>query len=98
MDGRISDVEKKLDNAAFAQAYLSVANIAIFTADAERIRQFGSIFGYEASSSDGRGCDEAAALVADLSRLTDANIEVLEMMVRFGVVVSVKIRLMRNTT
>lgn len=83
LDRRMSEVEKKLDNAAFAQAYLSVANIAIFTADAKRIREFGSILGYEAASSDGRGWDEAAALVADLSRLTDADIEVLQTMVRF---------------
>ena len=79
----MSDVEKKLDNADFAQAYLNVANIAIFTAELGRIREFGSILGYEAASSDNRGWDEAAALVADLSRLTDADIEVLRMMVRF---------------
>ena len=83
LDCRMSDVEKKLDNAEFAQAYISVANIVIFTADPERIRQFGSILGYEAASSDNRGWDEAAALVADLSRLTDADTEVLRMMVRF---------------
>jgi hypothetical protein len=83
LDRRMSDVEKKLDNAEFAQAYVSVANVAVFTADENRIRQFGSILGYEAASGDNGGWDEAAALVADLSRLTDADIEVLRMMVQF---------------
>ncbi len=83
LDRRMSDVEKKLDSADFAQACISVANIAIFTADEERVRQFGSILGYEAASGDGKGWGEAAALVADLSRLTDADIEVLRMMVQF---------------
>lgn len=81
LDRRMSDVEKKLDRADFAQAYISVANTAIFTADPERIRQFGAILGYEAASDDSRGWDEAAALVADLSRLADADIEVLRIMV-----------------
>jgi len=83
LNRRMSDVETKLDNADFAQAYVSVANITIFTADSERIRQFGSVLGYEAASDDKRGWDEASALVADLSRLTDSDLQVLRMMVRF---------------
>lgn len=82
-DERIADVEKRLDGSGFAEAYVTVANIAIFTADPERIRQFGSILGYEAASDDSSGWDEAAALIADLSRLTDGDLEVLRLMVQF---------------
>lgn len=80
---RLSDVEKRLDSAKFAEAYVTVANIAIFTADPSRIRQFGSILGYEAASNDSKGWDEAAALVADLSRLSDDDLEALRIMVHF---------------
>jgi hypothetical protein len=80
---RIADIEKKLDRPQFAEAYVSVANIAIFTPDPNRIRQFGSILGYEATSNDPKGWDEAAALIADLSRLTDGDLETLRLMVQF---------------
>jgi hypothetical protein len=80
---RMENVEKKMDNRQFAEAYVSVANIAILTAEPERIREFGSILGYEAASTDNKGWDEAAALIADLSRLTDSDLAVLRLMVRF---------------
>lgn len=80
---RISEIEKRLDSPQFAQAYVSVANIAIFTADPNRIRQYGSILGDEATSSTPEGWDDAAALVADLSRLTDGDLEALRLMVQF---------------
>ena len=80
---RIFEIEKKLDSPQFAQAYVSVANIAIFTADLNRIRQFASILGDEAASSSPKGWDEAAALVADLSHLTDGDLEALRLMVQF---------------
>lgn len=83
LDRRMSDVEERMDNREFAEAYVNVANIAIFTADPERIREYGSILGYEAASNDNRGWGEAAALIADLSRLTDSDLEVLRLMVRF---------------
>jgi hypothetical protein len=83
LDRQMCDVEHRLENAEFAQAYVSVANIAIFTANVERIEQFGSILGYEAASAETKGWDEAAALAADLSRLTDLDLEVLRIMVRF---------------
>lgn len=78
----LSDIERRLESSQFAQAYVGVANIAIFTADHDRIRQFGSILGYEAASNDPKGWDEAAALVADLSRLTDGDLEALRLMVQ----------------
>jgi hypothetical protein len=83
LDRRMSDVETKLENAEFAQAFISVANIAIFTADTNKIQEFGAILGYEAASNDSMGWDEAAALIADLSRLTQTDLEVLQIMVRF---------------
>lgn len=83
LDKKISDIETRLDSPEFAQAYVAVANIAIFTANPERIRQFGSILGYEAASSDIKGWDEAAALVADLSSLTDNDLQALRLMVQF---------------
>jgi hypothetical protein len=83
LDRRMSDVEERMDNREFAEAYVNVANIAIFTADPERIREYGSILGYEAASNDNRGWGEAAALIADLSRLTDSDLEILRLMVRF---------------
>jgi hypothetical protein len=83
LDRRMSDVEGRMNNREFAEAYVNVANIAIFTAAPERIREYGSILGYEAASNDNRGWDEAAALIADLSRLTDNDLEVLRLMVRF---------------
>jgi hypothetical protein len=83
LEGRISDVENRLKSPEFAEAYVAVANIAIFTANPEKIRDFGSILGYEAASNDQKGWDEASALVADLSRLTNQDLEVLRMMVQF---------------
>jgi hypothetical protein len=83
LESKVSDVEKRLSSPDFAQAYVSVANIAILTPDRERVHQFGSILGYEAASNDQKGWDEAAALVADLSRLTEADLGVLRIMVRF---------------
>ena len=73
----------RFNNREFAEAYVNVANLAIFTADPERIREYGSILGYEAASTDNRGWDESAALIADLSRLTDSDLEGLRLMVRF---------------
>jgi hypothetical protein len=58
-----------------------VANVAVFTSDLEKVRQFGSVLGYEAVSGDLKGWDEAADLVNDLSRLTETDLEVLRMMV-----------------
>jgi hypothetical protein len=80
---RISDIEATLESAEFAQAFVGVANIAILTANPERIRQFGSILGYEAASTDNKGWEEATALVDDLSRLTDRDLEVLRLMIHF---------------
>ena len=80
---RISGIERRLDSPQFAQAYVSVANIAIFAPDPDRIHQFGSILGYEATSNDPKGWDEAAALIADLSRLTDGDLGALQLMVQF---------------
>jgi hypothetical protein len=82
-DRRLSDVEERMNNGKFAEAYVNVANIAIFTADPEKIREYGIILGYEAASNDSKGWDEAAALIADLSRLTDGDLDVLRLMVRF---------------
>jgi hypothetical protein len=83
LDKRITDVEARLDNPEFAQAYVTVANIAVFTASNERIEQYGQLMGYEAASDDRKGWDEAAALVEDLSHLTDADLEGLRLTVNF---------------
>jgi len=83
LDKKVSNIETRLESSEFAQAYVSVANIAIFTVDSERIRQFGSILGYEAASSDSKGWDEAAALVADLSSLAETDLQALRLMVNF---------------
>jgi hypothetical protein len=79
---RLSAVEDRLNSPEFAEAYVNVANIAIFTANPQKIREFGSILGYEAASNDAEGWDEAAALIADLSRLTESDLEVLRLMVK----------------
>jgi hypothetical protein len=83
LEKRVSDVEGRLDSPEFAQAYVSVANIAILTANTARVEQFGSVMGYEAASEDQKGWDEAAALVADLSRLTDSDLGALRLMVHY---------------
>ena len=82
-EARVSLVENRLKNDDFAQAFVTVANVAVFTPELERVRQFGSILGYEAASSDRKGWDEAAALVEDLSRLTEGDLQALRLMVRF---------------
>ncbi len=79
---RLSAVEDRLNSPEFAEAYVNVANIAILTANPQKIREFGSILGYEAASNDAEGWDEAAALIADLSRLTESDLEVLRLMVK----------------
>jgi hypothetical protein len=79
---RIRRVEERLNETEFAQAFVKVANVAVFTPQLEIVCEFGSILGYEAASNDQRGWGEAAALVEDLSRLTKRDLQVLRIMVR----------------
>ena len=78
----MTQVEERLHGVEFAQAFVAVANVAVFTPNLERVREFGLILGYEAASREAKGWDEAEALVADLNRLTEADVVALEILVK----------------
>jgi hypothetical protein len=82
-DRELSEIKAKIGTADFAQVFLASANIVVFTPNVTRIRQFGWILGYEATSEDEEGWDEAASLVDDLSRLTEKDLDALRIMIRF---------------
>lgn len=75
------EVKERLETPEALESIIRAVSITVQTSNEWKIERFGEVLGYEAASGDKRGWDEASALIDDLSRLTQADIATLELLV-----------------
>ncbi len=77
----IEEVKERLETPEALESIIRAISITVQTSNERKIEQFGAVLGYEAASGDLKGWDEASALVEDLSRLTDEDVNILGLLV-----------------
>ena len=77
----LEDVRAQMEKPEALDSIIRTVNITLLISNEWKIEQFGAVLGYEAASGDPKGWDEASALVEDLSRLTDEDVNILRLLV-----------------
>jgi hypothetical protein len=79
----VEGIKEQLETPEALDSLIRAVNVTIQISNEWKIEKFGELLGYEAASDDREGWDEASALIDDLNRLTQADIETLRLLVHF---------------
>ncbi len=79
----IEDVKQQLESPEALESLIRVVNVTIQVSSEWKIEKFGILLGYKAASHDKKDWDETSALIEDLNRLTQADIETLQLLAQF---------------